>query len=61
MIFQKGINWATYDESLKNGRFIIKETYLKEGATRSRWVAMPAWKLSADPTKLKAMIPAYAP
>lgn len=59
MIFQKGINWAKYDESLKNGRFIIKETYQKDGATRSHWVVVPAWKLTADPDKLKSMIPKY--
>ncbi len=29
MLFtQKGINWSEYDEALKNGRLIVKETYL---------------------------------
>ena len=27
MIYQKGINWANYNEGLKNGRLIIKEKY----------------------------------
>ncbi len=37
MVFQKGINWNDFPTRCKRGRFIVKELYEKEGATRSRW------------------------
>lgn len=33
MIFQKGINWADYDDGLKNGRLITREIVVPEGVT----------------------------
>lgn len=37
LIFQKGQNWNDYPTSVKRGQTIIRETYDKDGATRSRW------------------------
>ena len=42
MIFQKGINWNNYPVKQKRGRLIVKETYDKDGADRTRWVSVDA-------------------
>jgi tRNA(His) guanylyltransferase len=55
MIFKKGINWATYDPSLKNGRLIYK----KSNGERSETVVEPAWVFTQNPALLKQMIPKY--
>jgi len=68
MIFQKGINWADYDPSLKNGRVIIKEKVFDldeitpeniAPPARTRWTSQPAWKFTQDKDKLLTMIPEY--
>lgn len=64
---EKGINWSKLEESLKNGRFFVKNEYpdsrLVGDVTihfkRSIWEAIPGWKLSENPDKLKDLIPAY--
>lgn len=40
MIFQKGINWNDYAPKYKRGRFIEKQNYEKDGATRTKWVSV---------------------
>ena len=40
MCFQKGVNWNDFAPKYKRGRFIMKEQYEKEGATRNRWVSV---------------------
>ena len=71
LMTQKGINWLTYDEALKNGRLIIKENYTTQITTtnctypmdinvqRTRWISKPAWKFTQDKEKLCNMIPKY--
>jgi tRNA(His) 5'-end guanylyltransferase len=70
MMFQEHhINWAHYDQSKKNGRLIVKETYTDKYAVpmsteigtceRTRWVVKPAWKFTEDKEKLMTMIPTY--
>jgi tRNA(His) guanylyltransferase len=64
MIFQKaGINWAEYDESLKNGRLIVKENYFDKpgtiGTLRTHWVVKPAPVFTRQPEVLKQLIPKY--
>jgi len=41
LIFQKGINWNNYSSWEKRGRVIVKETYMKGDAERSRWICLP--------------------
>jgi len=70
-----GINWSEYNESLKNGRLIVKEEYIppfsemtdfefygvsKSNPTiRTRWSSKPAWKFTENKEKLTNMIPNY--
>jgi len=68
LMSQKGINWSTYDEALKNGRLIVK---VKENASltfdsyppilceRTKWISKPAWKFTQDKETLSNMIPKY--
>jgi tRNA(His) 5'-end guanylyltransferase len=62
MIFQKGINWSEYDQNLKNGRLIVKETYIAPDSTddsvkRTRWKIEPAWVFTKDQESLYKLIP----
>ena len=76
MLRTKGINWATdYTDGEKNGRLIVKESYLieapkthpgistREGEQfpllRTRWVSKGAWKFTDNKEKLLGMIPRY--
>lgn len=43
-----GIFWSEQKNGHKYGRFIIKEYYEKNGATRSRWVAVDATPLEKE-------------
>jgi tRNA(His) guanylyltransferase len=67
-----GINWSEYDESLKNGRLIVKEEYTPQSnlysdgypktpiaIKRTRWVSKPTWKFTQNKEKLIEMIPQY--
>ena len=42
LMLQKGINWNDSPAGFKRGRVIVKETYDKDGAQRTRWVAKDA-------------------
>lgn len=42
LMLEKGINWNDEPAGFKRGRVIVKETFEKEGATRTRWVSQPA-------------------
>lgn len=60
LIFQKGgINWASYPQSWKNGRLIVKEEYDSNGAKRTQWVAKPAPIFTKEPETIQRMIPVY--
>lgn len=56
MIFQKGTNWNDYDAKLKRGRIIIKETYDKEGATRTRWISVAPEILTQDKSQVEEIL-----
>ena len=57
MIFQKGQNWNDYPIGCKRGRVIIKENYEREGATRSRWIAVDPPIFTQDREFLHKLIP----
>jgi len=57
MCFQKGTNWNDFDPKYKRGRLIIKEEYMKNGATRSRWTSIGAPDFNKDREFLKKIIP----
>lgn len=59
MLIKKGINWSKLPEHHKNGRFIVKEQYEVNGATRNKWVSKPAWKLTENLSLTQEMIPDY--
>lgn len=66
MIFRKGINWSEYDLSLKNGRLIVRESYLEYengtvcgGQERTRWSVKSAEKFTQSKDSLLSMIPTY--
>lgn len=75
MLHQKGVNWATdFSDGEKNGRLIVKESYVPSGldvnewsdlilanpaAMRNKWVSKGAWVLTQDEGKLLTMIPKY--
>lgn len=64
MIFQKGINWNDYEPVLKRGRFIRKETFIKEtivkgkfvNSERTHWVATECPTFSKEPEFLDSFI-----
>lgn len=64
MIFQKGINWNDYEPVLKRGRFIRKETFIKETiikgkgvqSDRTHWVATECPTFSQEPEFLNEFI-----
>ncbi len=64
MIFQKGINWNDYDSVLKRGRFVFKETYIKQTTVkgefvkseRTHWVARGCPTFSQEPEFLNMFI-----
>jgi tRNA(His) guanylyltransferase len=57
MCFQKGVNWNDYEAKLKRGRLIVKETYDKEGATRTRWVSIAPPIFTQERELLADLIP----
>jgi tRNA(His) 5'-end guanylyltransferase len=59
MIFQKGINWDHYSLGEKNGRLIIKETYLKGESNRTKWISIGAETFSQNREILENLIPKY--
>lgn len=59
MLMSKGINWSELPEHHKNGRFIVRESYMKDDTERTRWVSKPGWKITAAPERLLSLIPNY--
>jgi tRNA(His) 5'-end guanylyltransferase len=70
MLHQIGVNWTTdYTDGQKNGRIIMKETYISYGPDvpnfkvvpyeRTHWVSKGAWVFTKDEGKLLNMIPKY--
>lgn len=57
LIHQKGINWNDYSSGEKRGRFIERELYEKEGATRSRWVTIECPVFTQDREFLLSRVP----
>jgi tRNA(His) 5'-end guanylyltransferase len=64
MIFEKGINWNDFDNTVKRGRFVFKEKYeitseLKDSGKveRSRWVTRGCPTFSKEPDFLNLFIP----
>ena len=57
MIFQKGQNWNDYDDTKKRGRIVLKETYLKDEATRTLWIAKAPPTFTENREFLKNLIP----
>lgn len=60
LIFQKGINWNDYQPRYKRGRMIVKETYEKNGAQRSRWTVIDIPIFTQDKEFLKKFFPIVA-
>lgn len=56
MILQKGTNWNDYDAKLKRGRLIVKETYDKDGATRTRWISVAPEILTQDKAQVEEIL-----
>lgn len=70
MLHNVGVNWTTdYTDGQKNGRLIVKETYIGHGpdvpnfkvvpCERTRWVSKGAWVFTKDEGRLLNMIPEY--
>ena len=59
IIFQKGINWNTYDLKLKNGRLVFKETYKKQDSERTEWISIGAETFTQNRDILSNLIPIY--
>lgn len=57
MIFQKGINWNDYPPRYKRGRMIVKETYEKNNAQRTRWAVIDVPIFTQDKEFLKKFLP----
>ena len=57
MCFQKGVNWNDFSAKLKRGRFIVKQDYEKDGATRSKWVSVEPPIFTQEREMLKVLIP----
>lgn len=57
LIHQMGINWNDYTSGEKRGRFIERELYEKDGATRSRWITKECPIFTQDNDWLLSRIP----
>lgn len=57
MCFQKGVNWNSFPVKYKRGRLIMKENYIKDGATRSQWISCGPPTFSQDRSVLRNLIP----
>ncbi|MCK9441180.1 MAG: tRNA(His) guanylyltransferase Thg1 family protein [Methanothrix sp.] len=57
LIYQKGINWNDYSAKYKRGRMIIKEHYLKENTTRSKWSIVEPPIFTKDRKFISDLIP----
>lgn len=59
LLFQKGVNWDTYDAGIKRGRIIIKEIYKKDETIRSRWISTHPPIFTQQRLILSDLIPEY--
>ena len=59
MLMEKGINWNDYPVKFKRGSTILKESYDKGGAMRTRWVAVDNPIFSKEKNFLYDVIPTY--
>ena len=57
MCFQKGVNWNDFPAKLKRGRGIVKETFEKDGAIRSKWLSVEVPTFSQEKWFLDNFIP----
>lgn len=57
MCFQKGVNWNDLEPKYKRGRLVMKETYEKNGAMRTRWVSTEPPTFTQERDFLKSLIP----
>ena len=57
MCFEKGVNWNDLPSEYKRGRFVIKDSYQKDDAIRSRWIWSGAFWITKEREKLVKMIP----
>jgi len=57
MLFQKGINWNDYPVRFKRGGFIVKQSYGKDGAMRSKWICIEPPIFTQDQNFLYSKIP----
>jgi len=58
MIFQKGVNWNDFDVTLKNGRFVYRQSYVTpEKVTRSKWITVGSPTFTQDQDFLLNHIP----
>jgi len=53
----KGVNWNDFDDGLKRGRLIVKEEYVKDETTRSRWISTDPPIFTQERSVLRDMIP----
>jgi len=59
MCLDKGDDWNSYDGKKKYGRLIVKESYDKDGTTRSKWVSKEPPVFTEDREVLINLIPKY--
>ena len=57
MCFEMGHNWNDLPVKLKRGRLIIKESYDKDGAIRTRWISSEPPVFTQDRDVLENLIP----
>jgi len=57
MIFQKGVNWNNYEPRYKRGRVVVRESFEKNGVTRSKWVTADCPSFSKERDFILSRIP----
>jgi tRNA(His) 5'-end guanylyltransferase len=60
MCFLGGVNWNDLDAKLKRGRLIVKESYDKNGAVRTRWNSIAPPIFTQDKTVVEDLLPKLA-
>lgn len=61
MLHAKGINWNDYPVGCKRGRAIVRQTYEREGTTRSAWVVEPPPIFTQDRRYIEQRLAVEAP
>lgn len=57
LCFQKGVNWNDFPVKQKRGRLIVKESYDKDGAERTRWTSTEPPIFTKDRHVLTELVP----